>query len=70
MIPPNIIDQIADERDELRKENNMLKYRIKRMLTSGDELCVFASQYGYTRTWVLRSEKAVRAWNKSKEARP
>jgi hypothetical protein len=29
MIPPNIIDQIADERDELRDENKRLKHRIE-----------------------------------------
>ena len=70
----SIIDQIADERDELRDENQKLRNYINRLLDTGDELCVCADQFGYTSAeeprWISRASKAAYSWNKLRESKP
>ena len=61
---------IAEAADRLQEQD----YFIKRLLDVGDELCVFADQFGYTSTdypkWISRADKAAYSWNKLKESKP
>ena len=61
---PNIIDQIADERDELRDENQMLRNYIKKLENVGD--------YWMTSDWISHygMRDAKKAWYKAKESKP
>ena len=59
MNTPNIIDQIADQRDELRDENIRLKAHIKQLEEAGDR-AIENSYY----------PDRVKVWNKAKEAKP
>jgi len=59
MNTPNIIDQIADQRDELRDENVRLKDRIKQLEEAGDR-AIENSYY----------PDRVKVWNKIKESKP
>jgi len=54
----NIIDQIADERDELRDENIRLKAHIKQLEEAGDALANNHNPFTFI------------DWNKAKESKP
>lgn len=54
---PNIIDQIADERDELRDENKKLRNYIEKLEHEGDY-------------WRLREQDAQKAWKEIRESKP
>jgi len=71
MNTPNIIDQIADQRDELRDENIRLKAHIKRLEDAGDGLLTaMRDDWSEYVDWIDETTDAIIKWNKAKEAKP
>lgn len=71
MNTPNIIDQIADQRDELRDENIRLKAHIKRLEKAGDGLLTaMRDDWSEYVDWIDETTDAIIKWNKAKEAKP
>ena len=61
---PNIIDQIADERDALRDENQRLRNHIQKLENVGD--------YWMTSDWISHygMREAKKEWHKTKGSKP
>ena len=63
----SIIDQIADQRDELLKKNKQLKYRIKRLEKTGDDLINWITTDLFCNPKLQRLENQ---WRKAKDSKP